>query len=69
MTLGAKSGVRFIFTNLIFCNTEASMRAIFNGMCNGRQVHRETEVLSPSPPPDHYPHPHSSFLVVIVFSF
>jgi len=44
MDLGYSKGFRFLFTSIDLSNTEASLRAILKGTCDGRPVHREVEV-------------------------
>eukprot|EP01126_Amoeba_proteus_P042992 TRINITY_DN4689_c0_g2_i37.p1 TRINITY_DN4689_c0_g2~~TRINITY_DN4689_c0_g2_i37.p1 ORF type:complete len:120 (-),score=14.72 TRINITY_DN4689_c0_g2_i37:515-874(-) len=43
-TFGFQLGKRFRFVKINLSDTAASMRIIFNGNCNGRPIHRETEV-------------------------
>lgn len=43
MSFAHAMSLRIIFSAVSFSNTEASMRSIFNGVCAGRAVHRETE--------------------------
>lgn len=50
MTFTHALSLRLVYSAVSFSNTEASMRAIFNGMCAGRAVHRETEVHCPRGP-------------------